>query len=202
MDYKSLLFNIDIPSGSAPVAGAFLVSEPFLREEYFNHSVIALVEYEPGAGGSMGVVLNNESEYSLQELIEGVEVSEPIPIYCGGPLGSDRLFFIHTLGDVIKGTQPLGNGLWIGGDFDSMLSIVNDGYELEGSIRFFLGYSGWTEGQLEDELARNVWAVSPQLEEASEMLRGDGDAYWHRAVRALGPSFRGWLYHPRNPMVN
>ena len=201
MDYKSLLFNIDIPSGTAPAPGAFLVSEPFLREEYFNHSVIALVEYEPG-GEAMGVVLNNESEYTLQELIEGVETQEPIPVYCGGPVGNDRLFFIHTLGDVIPETHPLGNGLWVGGNFDAILSIVNDGYKLDGSIRFFLGYSGWSNGQLEDELSRNVWAVAPRLEEASEMLSGDGDAYWHRAVRSLGPSFRGWLYHPRNPMVN
>ena len=201
MDYKSRLFNIDIPSGTAPAPGAFLVSEPFLREEYFNHSVIALVEYEPG-GEAMGVVLNNESEYTLQELIEGVETQEPIPVYCGGPVGNDRLFFIHTLGDVIPETQPLGNGLWVGGNFDAILSIVNDGYKLDGSIRFFLGYSGWSNGQLEDELSRNVWAVAPRLEEASEMLSGDGDAYWHRAVRSLGPSFRGWLYHPRNPMVN
>lgn len=201
MDYKSLLFNIDIPSANAPAPGAMLVSEPFLREEYFNHSVIALIEYEPG-GGAMGVVLNNESEYSLQELVEGVEIKEPIPVYCGGPVGSDRLFFVHTLGDVIPGTQPLGNGLWIGGDFDPMLSIINDRYELEGNIRFFLGYSGWSDGQLEDEIARNVWTVSPLAGSPHDVLRGDGDAYWHRAVRALGPDFRGWLYHPQNPMAN
>ncbi len=201
MDYKSLLFNIDIPSANAPAPGAMLVSEPFLREEYFNHSVIALIEYEPG-GGAMGVVLNNESEYTLQELVEGVEVKEPIPVYCGGPMGSDRLFFVHTLGDVIPGTQPLGNGLWIGGEFEPMLSIINDRYELEGNIRFFLGYSGWSDGQLEDEIARNVWVVSPLAGSPHEALRGDGDAYWHRAVRALGPDFRGWLYHPQNPMAN
>lgn len=201
MDYKSLLFNIDIQSGNAPAPGALLVSEPFLREEYFSHSVIALIEYEPGSS-AMGVVLNNESDYTLQELVEGVARKEPVPVYCGGPVGSDRLFFVHTLGDIIPGTQPLGEGLWIGGDFDAMLSIVNDGYELEGNIRFFLGYSGWSEGQLDDELARSVWAVSPISGSPHDMLRGDGDSYWHRAVRALGHDFRGWLYHPQNPMAN
>lgn len=201
MDYKSLLFNINIQSGNEPAPGALLVSEPFLREEYFSHSVIALIEHEP-KGGAMGVVLNNTTDYTLQELVKGVECKEPVPVYCGGPLGSDRLFFMHTLGDIIQGTQSLGNGLWIGGEFEPMLSIVNDGYELEGNIRFFLGYSGWSDGQLEDELARNVWAVSPLTSTPHDMLRGDGDAYWHRAVRALGPDFRGWLYHPQNPMVN
>ena len=201
MDYKSLLFNIDIPSGHTPAPGALLVSEPFLHEEYFNHAVIALVEYEPN-GGAMGVVLNNVSDYSLQDLVEGVTVKEPVPVYCGGPMAADRLFFIHTLGDIIPGTQPLGNGLWIGGEFDPMLSIINDRYELEGNIRFFLGYSGWSDGQLEEELSRNVWAVSPMSGSGHELLKGDGDAHWHRAVRSLGTDFRGWLYHPQNPMVN
>lgn len=201
MDYKSLLFNIDIPTGQAPAPGALLVSEPFLHEEYFNHAVISLVEYEPG-GGAMGVVLNNESDYSLQELVEGVKVKEPIPVYCGGPLASDRLFFIHTLGDVIPGTQPLADGVWIGGEFDPMLSIINDRYELDGNIRFFLGYSGWTDSQLEDELSNKVWAVTGMPSSPHDLLTGDGDAYWHRTVRTLGSDFRGWLYHPQNPAVN
>lgn len=201
MDYKTLLFNIDIPSGHAPAPGTMLVSEPFLHEEYFNHAAIVLVEHEPG-GGAMGVVLNNSSNYNLQELVEGITIKRHIPVYCGGPLAGDRLFFIHTLGDIIPGTQPLGCGLWLGGDFDPMLSIINDNYEIDGNIRFFLGYSGWSEGQLEDELSRNVWAVLPMSAMPGGLLKGDGDAYWHRAVRALGPDFRGWLYHPQNPMVN
>ena len=201
MDYKTLLFNIDIPPVSSPAPGALLVSEPFLHEEYFNHAVIALVEYEPSES-AMGVVLNNETDYKLQDLIEGITVREPIPVFCGGPVSEDRLFFIHTLGDLIPDTQPLGNGLWIGGDFDAMLKIINDRYDLEGNIRFFLGYSGWEAGQLEGELSRRVWAVGQMPESPRELLLDEGDAAWHRAVRSLGPSYRGWLYHPQNPMVN
>ena len=201
MDYKNLLFNIDIPPVSAPAPGALLVSEPFLREEYFNHAVISLVEYEPGKS-AMGVVLNNKTDYKLQDLVEGITVTEPIPVFCGGPVGEDRLFFIHTLGDLIPDTQPMSNGLWIGGDFDAMLKIVNDRYELDGNIRFFVGYSGWEAGQLEGELARNVWTVAEMPESPHQLLRGTGDAAWHNIVRSLGADYRGWLYHPQNPMVN
>lgn len=201
MDYKNLLFNIDIPPVTSPAPGALLVSEPFLREEYFNHAVISLVEYEPGKS-AMGVVLNNETDYKLQDLVEGITVSDPIPVYSGGPVGEDRLFFIHTLGDLIPGTQPLSKDLWIGGDFDAMLKIVNDRYDLDGNIRFFVGYSGWEAGQLEGELSRNVWAVAAMPESPHELLRSSGDATWHNAVRSLGADYRGWLYHPRNPMIN
>ena len=188
MDYKSLLFNIDIPTGHDPAPGALLVSEPFLHEEYFNHAVIALVEYEPG-GGAMGVVLNNESDYSLQDLVEGVTVKQPIPVYCGGPLAGDRLFFIHTLGDIIPGTQPLGNGLWVGGEFDPMLSIINDRYELEGNIRFFLGYSGWSETQLEGAISKRVGAVTSIHQWPPALLKGVGDSCWHGAGRWWGGVF-------------
>lgn len=200
MDYKKLLFNIDIPSTHIPAEGMLLVSEPFLHEEYFNHSVILLVDYEKG-GNAMGVVLNNPTKYSLQELITDVTTEDPIPVYCGGPLADDRLFFLHTFGDLIPESRLVCDGLWVGGSFEAMRRIVNDGYPVEGNIRFFLGYSGWSENQLDSELANNVWAVAG-TPDAHTLLRGYGDSYWHERVRAMGPGYKGWLYHPQDPMNN
>ena len=62
IDFESLLFNIDINSERIPRSGSLLVAEPFLREQYFHHSVICLVDYEP-RGSAMGVVLNNITSY-------------------------------------------------------------------------------------------------------------------------------------------
>lgn len=200
MDYKKLLFDINIPSDHTPAGGMLLVAEPFLRERYFNHAVISLLDYEPG-GTAMGVVLNNLTDYTLQELLDEVTVEEPIPVYCGGPVGPDRLFFLHTLGDVIPDSREVIPGLWVGGDFDEMTRLVNEGYHLEGHVRFFLGYSGWSERQLDEEISNNVWAIGKPADPV-ELLTGNGDAYWHRYVRTLGPQFRGWLYHPRNPSAN
>lgn len=200
MKRKSFLFNIDIPTGYEPAVGSLLVAEPFLRESYFNHAVIVMVDYEPGQS-AMGVVVNNPTDYKLQEVIEGVKVEEPIPVFCGGPVGSDRLYFLHTLGDLIPGASPIGEGLWLGGDFDVMLSIINDGYDISGRIRFFMGYSGWTSGQLENEIAQRVWAVT-DLRSADDLLSDDYGKVWHRAVNRLGPDFKGWLYHPKNIMAN
>lgn len=200
MDYKKLLFNIDIPSGHTPAEGKLLISEPFLHEEFFNHSVILLADYEKG-GSAMGIVLNNPTRYKLQELISDVNVEDPIPVYCGGPVADDHLFFAHTLGDLIPETRPVCDGLWIGGDFEAVKRIVNDGYPLEGHLRFFLGYSGWSRNQLDTELSDNVWAVS-NAPDPHVLLTGSGDSYWHERVRAMGEDYRGWLYHPRNPMDN
>lgn len=196
---ERFLFNIDIPGGK-PCAGKFLVAEPFLREEYFRHAVVALFDHTSN-GSSMGVVLNRQTTLSLQSFLPDIETEDPIPVFCGGPVGCDRLFFIHALGDLISGSEQLADSLWIGGDFQQMTDYVNSGYPIDGYVRFFLGYSGWSPGQLEEEIANKVWAVTTP-DTAARVLTGANDSYWHHYVRRLGNAFRGWRYHPANPSAN
>lgn len=202
MDMPNLdtsLFRINMPTRQ-PVVGDLLVAEPFLREEYFNHAVISLVEYERGKS-AMGLVLNKPTGYTLGEAIEGIDDSVDVPIFCGGPLSTDRLFYIHTLPGEFKGARELARGLYIGGDFDSVRSYVNMGCETEGLMRFFVGYSGWDPFQLESEISQHVWAVGPEPVNA-DILRHDGDSFWYEMVRRMGPAYRNWLYHPVNPQYN
>ncbi len=200
IDFESLLFNIDINTRCIPRPGSLLVAEPFLRERYFHHAVICLVDYEP-RGSAMGIVLNNLTSYTLQDVLPSVKAKTPIPIYCGGPMSCDRLYFMHTLGELIPDSREVTPGLYIGGDFETVLSIVNDGYSTDGHLRFFLGYSGWDVEQLDGELLKNVWAVT-DISSLDTVLTGEEDAYWHRVVRGMGKKYRGWLYHPRNPHSN
>lgn len=199
IDFDKTLFNIDIQSGN-PRAGSLLIAEPFLREEYFRHAVISMIDYAEGSS-AMGVVLNRRTAYSLQSLLSEVTREEPIEVFCGGPMSYDRLFYLHTLGNYITGSRQIANGLYVGGDFDQIISYVNDGMPIEGCVRFFVGYSGWSPHQLEEEISNKVWAVTDP-DSPSELMRGEEDPYWHRYVRSLGKDFRGWLYHPRNPHAN
>lgn len=199
IDLQSLLFNIEIDS-STPRRGSLLVSEPFLKEEYFNHSVICLVDYEPRKE-AMGIVLNKPTAYSLRELVKSVDRKSDITVFCGGPLSGDRLYFIHRLGNFIPNSKEIVPGLWIGGDFGVMIDYVNSGYPIDGNVRFFIGYSGWGVEQLDGELRNSVWAVT-QIPDISHLLVGCDDSYWHRTVRSMGRPYRGWLYHPQNPQVN
>lgn len=199
MDYDNVLFNIRISSGR-PHPGALLVAEPFLRDEHFSHAVICLVEYSPDST-AMGIVLNHPTPHRLKGLIEGVKRKEDIKVWCGGPMSCDRLYYVHTLGELLPGAREIIPGLYIGGDFEAMLDYVNSGCPIEGCIRFFVGYSGWSRYQLDEELRNHVWAVT-EIPRLSSMLTGSANGYWHRHVRALGPAFRGWLYHPLNPQLN
>ncbi len=199
INLDSTIFNINVPS-LAPRTGSLLVSEPFLREPYFNHSVIMLLEHNNDVT-SMGLVLNRPTEYSLGDLVAEVPADVKVPVFCGGPVGGDRLFYMHTLGNTLGECSEVADGLWIGGDFETVIEYVRSGLPTEGVIRFFLGYSGWEAGQLEDELKHHVWTVA-NPEKAGDLLVGADDAYWHRIVRGLGPEFAGWKFHPMQPIAN
>ena len=198
-DLESILFNIDINSG-APTQGALLVAEPFLREEFFNHAVVVLVEYD-AKGSAMGIVLNRQLDINVQSLVAEIVNEEPIPVYCGGPLSPDRLYYIHTIGHIIPNSQEIFPGLYVGGDFDQIIKYVNSHEQIGQQIRFFLGYSGWDKGQLADELRHHVWAVT-QVRDSEILLDGAYNAYWHKIVRLMGEDYRGWLYHPISPSDN
>lgn len=201
-DICSALFAAPAAVASSPHGGSLLVAEPFLDEDCFCHAVVSLIDYEPG-GGAMGVVLNHRSPSMLSELLEDADVRVDCPVYIGGPLASDRLFFMHTLGDgIIPGARAYAPGLYVGGDFDAILEYVNSGYQVDGTVRFFVGYSGWERGQLEQELACGAWAMAQADSDPEQLFRGHGDAYWHRAVRALGEPYRSWRMVPRLTCAN
>lgn len=195
----SIIFNIKGCSPT-PFAGALLIAEPFLRESYFNHAVVCLVDYEPGKS-VMGVVLNKSTNYSLNELIPTITTDKQIPVFCGGPMSQDHLYFLHTLGDIIPNSRRIINNLYIGGDFDIVVDMINSGYDTDQNFRFCIGYSGWDAGQLEEELNKNVWAVA-NIPNIDTVFGAKGDSYWHSIVRSLGEKYRGWQYHPQNPQMN
>lgn len=200
-DLAAMLFKVDSPR-KAPVAGGLLIAEPFLRESYFSHGVITVIDYVP-RDGATGVVMNTSSGYNLDDLLDGVKVTEKIPVFCGGPLGQDRLFFIHTLGDdILPGARRFCDNLYIGGDFGAMRDYLAAGYPTAGCVRFFIGYSCWGEGQLEEEINRATWVCLPQITDTTALLTGGGDTYWHKAVRRLGDSHRSWNLLPLDPQCN
>lgn len=182
--------------------GDMLVAEPFLTDTWFKHGVVSIIDYDR-EGGATGVVLNNTMNYALHEVLDGVAQSTDVPVYCGGPMSQDRLYFIHTLGEqIMPGARMYSPGLYIGGDFDAAIQYINDGYPTRGIIRFFVGYSGWGPGQLEEEIDSGSWAVLPAFDDPQRHLAGHDSAFWHEAVRSLGPAYRPWQLIPANPREN
>jgi putative transcriptional regulator len=76
-----------------------------------------------------------------------------MPLFDGGPVGKEQMFFLHSMPDVITGGTLIQKGIYWGGDFDVVIDLIKTKQITETDIRFFIGYSGWGEGQLAEELA-------------------------------------------------
>ena len=106
-----------------PSQGRILIASPLLNDYHFSRTVILMVNHEES--GDMGVVLNKDFRYhvSLNDLVKDLEDIPSIPVYKGGPVGRDTMFFIHDI-EEINDSLPLGNGLFMNGDFNQMLDFI------------------------------------------------------------------------------
>ena len=198
MNIKDLLF-----SGThnfKPHSGSLLISEPLMDDAYFSRSSILVLD-EPKDGGHFGLILNKPTSMSLKDLMPEWEGGDNIPIYCGGPVDMERMFLLHTLGNKLGSNIEVLPGIYVGADLDKIIDYIDNGGEADGNLRFFLGYCGWSPGQLKAEINGKTWAVNA-LPQTPNLLSGSGLDYWNREVKDLGEEYRGWLVVPLDPSMN
>lgn len=180
--------------------GTLLIASPLLKESYFMRSVIALIDIDPNHG-CLGLSLNKLTNLNMYDIFNDQPFLKKVPVYCGGPVDAGRLFMLHRLGTVISGSVEIADGLFLGNNFRDAFSYLSLGGKVEGEIRFFLGYSGWTTGQLEKEVLQQAWAVN-DTPTTSSLLTDNEEVFWRQQVRCLGESFRPWLLLPEDPNEN
>lgn len=182
-----------------PAQGSILISEPFLQDAYFQRSVVLLVEHN--TQGSMGFVLNKKTDLIVNTFFPELEEYPEIPIYLGGPVSANRLFFIHSLGDlIVPDSVKIKDRLYFDDDFEALKRYIQNGHSIEGKVKFFLGYSGWTEGQLGNEINKNSWVVSHAAKE--NVLLADGESFWKNSLEQLGSNYEAWTKYPKDPYLN
>ncbi|MCD8309669.1 MAG: YqgE/AlgH family protein [Prevotellaceae bacterium] len=181
-----------------PMQGRVLIAEPFLCDNTFSRTVVLLVEHTQD--GSMGIIMNKSLPLRLNDVFNDFEGLEQIPIYRGGPLGTDTLFYLHTLRE-IPGAFPIGKGFYLNGDFDVIKQYVLQGNPIKGKIRFFLGYSGWDNEQLERELKQNTWLVGKE-KIPSLMDVETSKSLWKNSLARMGGKYEVWSRFPKVPTLN
>jgi putative transcriptional regulator len=182
-----------------PRQGSLLIAAPFLRDYQFSRTVILMVEHNDE--GSMGIILNKNFSnlMTLNEVVPELASLPPIPLYKGGPVGRDTLFYLHTL-SYLKDALPLGNGLYLNGDFNQMQQYILSGAPTQGVARFFMGYAGWQKGQLKQEMKQNTWIVNneSQVDLLNMYLRD----LWQEALCDMGGKYMIWSRYPKYPFMN
>ena len=182
-----------------PRQGGLLIAAPFLRDYRFARSVVLMIDHNEE--GSMGLVLNKSFSnlMTLNEIVPALASLPPIPLYRGGPVGRDTLFYLHTL-SYLKDALPIGNGLYVNGDFEQMQQYILSGAPTQGVVRFFMGYSGWQKGQLKQEIESNTWIVNNDSE--VDLLNMYLRDLWRESLCDMGGKYAVWSRYPKYPIMN
>ena len=180
-----------------PGPGILLIADPFLKDPNFLRTVVFLCEHKEE--GSFGFVLNRQYENTLDELIPELE-GHKIPVFYGGPVQIDTIHFLHQYPVEIPGGQEVLKGVFWGGDFDAVVNLIKNEDFDEHKIRFYIGYSGWGEGQLDTEMKEKTWLSVKATRKLVFHL--DYTAIWKDALKTLGGDYEMMVNFPIDPQLN
>ena len=180
-----------------PRPGVLLIAEPFLKDPNFMRTVVFICDHQQE--GSFGFVINRAFEHTLDELMNDLGDMK-IPVFYGGPVQMDTIHFLHQYPDKILGSYEVLNGIYWGGDFETAINLIRSGEIDVNKIRFYIGYSGWGEGQLNDELKEKSWLTS----EATRKLvfHKKTEEIWKDALKELGGDYELMINFPIDPQLN
>jgi putative transcriptional regulator len=180
-----------------PVIGDVLISEPFMNDFYFRRSVILLIDHNEE--GSLGVIFNKRLTIPFNEIVQGFPEFNA-DVYLGGPVETDRIFFIHTVGEMIPDSHLISNGLYWSGNINVLKSMIKMDLIKPHEVRFYVGYAGWDGGQLRNELKANTWVVGRFT--SKQLLRTMPGKMWSDFVKQIGKRYTLWDKFPVNPSDN
>jgi putative transcriptional regulator len=177
--------------------GKLLIADPFLRDPNFMRSVVFMCEHKDE--GSFGFVLNRKYDQFLGELITGLETSN-FPVYYGGPVQVDTIHFLHQCPERITGGVEVTDRIFWGGDFEMVVELIKANQLTSRDIRFFIGYSGWGEGQLEEEMKLKSWITGEGTRKIIFPVNVDNT--WKDALKQLGGEYVQMVNYPIDPQLN
>ena len=180
-----------------PSKGKILIAEPsILNDDSFNRSVILLSEHNDS--GSVGFILNKPSPYTINDLLP--EINSSLRIYFGGPVSENNLYFVHKVPELIPDSIEITNGIYWAGDFEAVRDLLKNNVLSKNDIRFFLGYSGWSKEQLEEELTTTSWVVIEN--EFNNLFKIGHNNFWKNELLKIGGVYKIWANAPKDPSLN
>ena len=137
-----------------------LIALPDMQDPRFKHAVILICEHNEN--GAMGLVLNHAMDLDTDDIFEDLELTIPDKnqtVLNGGPLNQNSGFIIHNSPKLYKSSLKIHETLTLTTSNDILEEIATNQFKYD--WLFFLGYSGWSDNQLEDEIALNTWLTAP-----------------------------------------
>jgi putative transcriptional regulator len=180
-----------------PAGGVLLIADPFLKDPNFMRTVVLLTEHRED--GTIGFVVNRLYEITLDELLPEVE-GHKLPVYYGGPVQMNTIHFLHSYPEEIPGGVEVIKGVFWGGDFDAVVELIKSGNADPEKLRFYIGYSGWSAGQLETEMGEKTWLT---VEATSSLIfHPQAEEIWKDSLKQLGGQYEMMINFPIDPQLN
>ncbi|MFN2508931.1 MAG: YqgE/AlgH family protein [Chthoniobacterales bacterium] len=175
------------------LTGSLLVAHPNMIDPNFRRAVLFIYEHNPQEGAG-GVIINRPLDKQVSDLVSETPPAglEEVPVFLGGPVGRNQLMFATFEWEDANGLRLNHN---VG---------VDEAHERVGedpaSIRAFVGYAGWTAGQLEAEMKQKAWVLQKP---SRAVLRPDRlPKLWFDIMRGLGPWYKMLAAAPDDPSLN
>ncbi len=165
--------------------GKLLLAEPFMLDPNFRRSVVMICEHSED-DGTVGFILNKPLTVKVNELVADLSDIES-PVFFGGPVATDSIHFLHNVGDLLEESIEVMRGVYWGGDFDKLKFLIQSKLILPHNIRFFVGYSGWSPGQLMEELEYHSWFISEM--HANYLFKSKPASLWRQVMYNMGDTF-------------
>lgn len=176
--------------------GAILISHPFLKDPHFKRTVVIICEHN--AKGSFGFVVNKLLKHEGK--CTTINYSDNFLLHLGGPVEKDTLHFLHTRPDVIGGGRHLWDGIYWGGNYEEAMEAITLQSVMPSELKFFLGYSGWGSGQLQQECEADTWMVDVAMRKI--IFHEPVEDIWKKSLEAMGDEYEQMANYPIDPRLN
>tara|TARA_B100000575_G_scaffold235778_1_gene197592 strand:- start:564 stop:1076 length:513 start_codon:yes stop_codon:yes gene_type:complete len=168
-----------------------------LAEDFiFRRSVVLICDKEDK--NPMGFILNKPLEINLSNIFSGV--SKKFKLFFGGPVSEDKLFCIHKSELKLKSSKKITEYLSYGLDLDEIISKTENGELDEENVMFFLGYSGWSDQQLKDEIDENFWKINKNY--SKNIFEKSHENLWNKLTKEMEGDSYIWSNAPENLQDN
>ncbi|MDH3315716.1 MAG: YqgE/AlgH family protein [Gammaproteobacteria bacterium] len=164
----------------APTKGVFLVASDSLNDPNFSQTVVLLLEYDKS--GAIGLVINRPSEVSLASLlpeVEGLKDRKEL-VFIGGPVGGGQLFLLVRSTNRPRQSEEIVDGVYASASLQTLREIIAEESAVS-AFQAYAGYAGWGPGQLDAELLRGDWLVTPA--DSETLFDKAPDAIWPELIR-------------------
>jgi putative transcriptional regulator len=168
-----------------PATGKVLIAEPFMLDPHFKRTVVLLADHHPDEG-TVGFILNKKMDLKLGEVTSDFGEFEANVFY-GGPVDNNSMYFIHNVGELLEDSIKICRGIFWSGNYEKLKVLIDCKLIQPNNIRFYIGYSGWSEGQLEQELKDPSWIVGDM--DSNFIFKADPDKLWREILDTKGYHF-------------